>query len=212
MKQSKLLSILLAAVGLVLALGTVVLSLSCLTASPVLVRVPEDAQQRSSALMIALSRGEFEEAEKMLYGNPSLGVDRQASDEVGSLIWDAFVDSIEYEFSGDFYATDTGIARNVTITTLELASVTESLRERSQVLLERRVKNAEDVSQVYDENNDYREDFVLNVLYDAAYQSLQEDARYVSQDVTLNLVFRQGKWWVMPDQPLLAAISGGTAG
>jgi len=162
--------------------------------------------------MIALSRGEFEEAEKMLYGNPSLGVDRQASDDVGSLIWDAFVDSIEYEFSGDFYATDTGIARNVTITTLELASVTESLRERSQVLLERRVKNAEDVSQVYDENNDYREDFVLNVLYDAAYQSLQEDARYVSQDVTLNLVFRQGKWWVMPDQPLLAAISGGTAG
>lgn len=212
MKQSNPISWLFAAAGALLAVLTVVLSLACLNADPILVTVPEDAEQRASALMIALSRGEYDEAEKMLYGNPNLGVDREAADEVGILIWDAFVSSIDYEFSGDFYATDSGIARNVSITALELASVTENLGQRSQALLERRVANAEDVSQVYDENNDYREDFVMNVLYDAAYQSLQEDARYVSREVTLNLVYRQGKWWVMPSQELLSAISGGTAG
>lgn len=212
MKQSNPISWLFAAAGALLAVLTVVLSLTCLNADPILVTVPEDAEQRASALMIALSRGEYDEAEKMLYGNPNLGVDREAADEVGILIWDAFVSSIDYEFSGDFYATDSGIARNVSITALELASVTENLGQRSQALLERRVANAEDVSQVYDENNDYREDFVMNVLYDAAYQSLQEDARYVSREVTLNLVYRQGKWWVMPSQELLSAISGGTAG
>lgn len=212
MKQSNPISWLFAAAGALLAALTVVLSLTCLNADPILVTVPEDAEQRASALMIALSRGEYDEAEKMLYGNPNLGVDREAADEVGILIWDAFVSSIDYEFSGDFYATDSGIARNVSITALELASVTENLGQRSQALLERRVANAEDVSQVYDENNDYREDFVMNVLYDAAYQSLQEDARYVSREVTLNLVYRQGKWWVMPSQELLSAISGGTAG
>ena len=120
--------------------------------------------------------------------------------------------SLEYEFNGDFYATDTGIARDVTITSLELASVTENLGSRSQELLARRVEKAEDVSQIYDENNEYREDFVMTVLFDAAYQSLKEDARMTRQRVTLNLVFRQGEWWVLPDSALLSAISGGTAG
>lgn len=212
MNRSKLISRLFAAAGALLVVLAVVLSLSCLKADPVLVTVPEDAEKRADALMIALSQGEFEAAGKMLYGTPNLGVDREAADEVGVLIWDAFVDSIEYEFSGDFYATDSGIARNVTITALEITSVTDTLGERSQAMLERRVANAEDVSQVYDENNDYREDFVMNVLYDAAYQSLQEDARYTTREVTLNLVYRQGNWWVMPSQELLAAISGGTAG
>lgn len=212
MKRSNLLSGIFAAAGILLALIAVILSLTNLKASPVLAAVPEDAAACSDAIMSALARGDFAKAEKLLYGTPDLGVDRKASDEVGELIWDAFVDSIEYEFTGDFYATDSGIARDVTITALELASVTENMGQRSTALLERRVANAEDVSQVYDENNEYREDFVMNVLFDAVYQSLQEDARYVSQDVTLNLVYQQGKWWVMPDQEFLAVISGGTAG
>jgi hypothetical protein len=52
----------------------------------------------------------------------------------------------------------------------------------------------------------------MQVLYDAASEALQEDARYVTQNVTLNLVFHQQRWWVMADQSLLRVISGGTAG
>ena len=212
MKQTKLLSAVFAAVGVVIAMAGVALCLSCRDAAPVLAAVPQDAKQCADDLMNALSRGDYESAGDLLYGTPDLGVGREAADEVGVLIWDAFEDSIEYEFTGDFYATDTGIARDVTITTLDITSVTQTLRERSQTLLERRVQNAENVSQVYDENNDYREDFVMDVLFDAAYQSLQEDARNVTRDVTLKLVYRQGSWWVLPDPTLLAAISGGTAG
>jgi hypothetical protein len=100
----------------------------------------------------------------------------------------------------------------VSITALELASVTENLKQRSQELLARRVEKADDVSQIYDENNEYREDFVMNVLFDAVYQSLQEDTRLATEVVTLNLVYRQGQWWVMPDANLLSAVSGGIAG
>jgi len=212
MKRINSVAAVFGAIGLVLALVTVVVSLRALDAPTVLVSVPEDAVERTTALMTAVSVGDFDEAEKMLYGMPDLGMDREAADEAGRLIWDAFVDSIDYEFSGDFYATDVGFARNVTITTLELTSVTETLKERSQELLEKRVETAEDVSQVYDENNDYREDFVMDVLFDAVYQSLEEDARYRSWDVTLNLVYHQDQWWIRPDQTLIAAISGGTAG
>jgi len=212
MKRINILSAVFGAIGLILAVSTVVLSLSVLDAPTVLVSVPEAAVQRTTDLMAAVSAGDFGEVEKMLYGTPDLGMDREAADDVGKLIWDAFLDSIDYEFAGEFYATDVGFARNVTITTLELTSVTETLKERSQELLEKRVETAEDVSQVYDENNDYREDFVMDVLFDAVYQSLEEDARYRSWDVTLNLVYHQDQWWIRPDQTLIAAISGGTAG
>lgn len=212
MRRSKILPAVFAVLGFLLALGTVILSLGSLDAAPVLVQTPQDAAIRSEALMEALAEGDFARAETVLYGTPSLGADREAADEVGQLIWDAFTDSLDYTFTGELYTVDSGLARDVKITTLEIASVTETLKERSEVLLEERVQSAGDVSQIYDENNDYREDFVMAVLYDAVSQSLQEDARYETREITLKLVFSQGQWWVMPDQALLQVISGGTAG
>lgn len=212
MKRTKLLSVIFGALGLLLAAACVALSLTRLQAQPVLVTIPEDARAHSEALMEAICRGDYDQAGKLLYGTPNLGVDRAAADEVGQMIWKEFVSSLEYEFVGDFYATDTGIARDVSITALDITSVTQTLGSRSQALLEHRVAAAHDVSQIYDENNDYREDFVMNILYDAAYQSLQEDARCESHRVTLNLVYRQGQWWVLPDSALLRVTSGGTAG
>jgi len=209
MEKIKKLSAVFAAVGILLALGTVALSLTRLDAKPVMVAAPEEAAVRAEELMAALAEGAFSEAETVLYGTPSLGVDRKTADEAGQLIWDAFADSIDYSFTGDLYATDSGLARDVAITTLDITSVTENLRARSEALLEQRVAGAEDVSQIYDENNDYREDFVMGVLYDAVSQGLQEDARYLTTDVTLNLVYHRNQWWVMPDQALLQVISGG---
>lgn len=212
MSKIKKLPAVFAAVGIVLALSALFLSLSKRQAPPVMLSAPQEAADTAEKLMDALSDGDFAKAETLLYGMPSLGADREAGDEVGQLIWAAFIDALDYRFTGDLYATDTGLARNVSITTLDITSVTETLRERSEALLEQRVEQAEDVSQIYDENNDYREDFVMDVLYDAAAESLEEDARYLTQEVTLNVVFRQGQWWVLPSQALLQVISGGTAG
>ena len=212
MNRNRKLSIVFGLAGLLLALCAVGLIMTRLDADPVLATMPAAAEECAVSLMEDVCRGDFSAAQKKLYGTPDLGADRAPSDDVGQLIWDAFTDSLSYEFVGDYYATDTGIARDVAITALDLASVTGNLGSRSQELLERRVEKAEDVSQIYDENNEYREDFVMTVLFDAAYQSLKEDARMVRKTVTLNLVFRQGEWWVLPDSALLSAISGGTAG
>ena len=91
----------------------------------------------------------------------------------------------------------------------ELASLTENLRERAQTLLEQRIAQAEDTSEIYDENNEYREDFVMAALYDAAQEALEQDARTTSWELTLNLIYENGQWWIMPEPGLLVAISGG---
>ena len=212
MKKIKAIAAAFAIAGILLALSTVALSLGKLHSAPVLVAASEDAAGAAQELMDALSEGDFSKAETVLYGQPSLGADRQAADAVGRLIWEAFVESIDYRLEGTLYATDGGLAQNVSITTLDIGSVTAPLKSRSERLLEQRVAKAEDVSQIYDENNDYREEFVMQVLYDAASQAIAEDAKYITKDITLNLVYHDEQWWVMADQALLRVISGGTAG
>lgn len=198
--------------GGVLLAAALLLSLLALNASPVLLGMPEAALECSESLMEAVAQGDFAQAGQLMLGQPELGVDREPADEVGQILWSAFAQSIRYEFTGGCYAADSGIARDVTIETLDISSVTATLRQRSQTLLNQRIAEAKDMKQIYDENGDYREAFVMEVLRDALRQALQEDAVYTRQQVTVKLRHQDGRWWVLPEQPLLSAIFAGMAG
>lgn len=208
MKFAKFIAVIFGLVGTVLMVGAIGVCLTSLDAPVRMVEYPQEAMDRSEEMMDAVASGDFSAAAQVMYGQPDLGADRQAEDEVGQLIWAAFVDSISYEFAGDCYATDSGISRNASVTTLDISSVTENLRDRSQKLLSDRVAEATDMAELY-EGEEFREDVVMEVLNEAVQQALQEDAKTVSRDVTLNLIYRDEQWWVVPDQALLKAISGG---
>ena len=98
---------------------------------------------------------------------------------------------------------------DVSVSALDLSSVTANLKERAQKTLEKHIAEAEDPSEVYDENHDYREEFVMNALLAAAREALEQDAKTVTWNLTLNLVYENGQWWIMPEQALLKALSGG---
>ena len=198
--------------GLVIAAGTVWLSLEYKDALPMLLEPAEEAQERVETLMDAVCAGEYELAGSLILGNPQLGVDRDAADAAGVLIWNAFADSLAYEMVGECYTTETGVAQKVTFSCLDVRSVTKNLKVRAQTLLEERVRDAEDVSEVYDENNEYREDFVMEVLFDAVEDALQQDSQQMHTEFTVNMVYQDGDWWIISDNALMAAISGGIVG
>ena len=195
--------------GAVLAAVCIFLALTNQNASPVLVEQPQAAMDQVQTMLDALCAGDYDTVSGCLYGQPNLGLDREAEDPVGQLIWDALSDSFSYELGQEFHATDSGVSLSVTIQALELNSVTENLRDRARTLMEQRIAQAEDPEEIYDENNDYREEFVMESLYEAARDALKQDARQTSWSLTLNLVFENGQWWIMPEQDLLRAISGG---
>lgn len=211
MKISKFFAGIFAVLAIAAAAAVIWVSVTGLNSTPVLLQASEDALGTVDILMNAVAEGDYNEAGTIMYGMPDLGV-HEASDAVGQLMWDSFVSSISYELVGSFHATDAGLAQDVRITSLDMKAAAEKLGVYAESLLTERVEEAEDMSQVYDENNDYREDFVMSVLLDAAKKALEEDAVYHEQQITLNLVFKQGQWWIMPEQPLLSAISGGISG
>lgn len=187
------------------------LALSNRQAEPVLVREDPQARRAAQSLLDAVSAGEYAKAESLMLGRPALGLDREAADDLGKLLWDAYQESLTFTAVGDCYPTNSGVAYDYTVRRLDLDSVTADLRSRSQTLLATRVEEAEDMDQVYDENNEYRESFVMDVLLEAAEQALAEDAAYVEQTFTVSMVYSGGKWLAIPERGLLAAISGSMA-
>lgn len=212
MKNGKALSSIFALLGALLLVGSVILCLTSLDASAKLIGTPKEAASCAEELMEAVAAGDFGAAGNLLYGQPDLGADREPADEAGKLIWNAFTDSISYEFTGECYATNSGLAQDVEVTTLDISSVTEALSEHVHALLTERMETAEEMSELYDEENNFREAVVMEVLLEAVEKALQENAQTVTREVTLNLIYRDGQWWVMPDQALLQAISGGVTG
>ena len=181
----------------------------CRGGSPILLERPEDASVRVEGLMDAVCSGDFERAETMLYGQPELGVDRQPADAAGTMIWNAYVNSLDYELLGELYATDQGLAQDVKIIFMELPAVTANLSTRTHQLLNEAIAAAEDVSELYDEKNEYREDLVMDILHRAVAQALEEDVRYSYRIVRLQLVCRDSQWKAVADRAFLDAISGG---
>ena len=202
MKVSKIFAWLFGLVGAALMVGTTVLCLSSLNAPPKLVQIPTQARQCTEDLMDALCGGDYETAEALLAGGPDLGLDRAPEGEVAALIWQAYKDSLAYEFDGDCYAQESGLARNVKLTCLDIASVTAAMESRAAKIL--------DAAQA-DENGAYPESYKQQVLLEAAEAALRQDGVLVTRDVTLQLILQDGKWQVLADKALIGAISGGLA-
>jgi len=209
MKLSKLFAGLFGLLGIALGGISVWLALSCTGMNPILLVPSEEARSRTEAVMDAACRGDYESASGMILGNPRFAMEGTPEDPVASMIWERFRKSFSYELTGECYATEAGLAQGIRVTYLELPSVTQNLRARSQALMEQRMAEAEDMSQIYDENHEYLESFVLEALYDAAKQALEEDTRTVTVELTANLIHRDGQWWLLPDDALLSALSGG---
>lgn len=205
---SALVGSLLGLAAAALLVWSVSLAFRSLDAPVRLSEAPQEAMDCSQALMDAVAAGDFEAAGQLLYGQPDLGAQGEPEDLLGKLVWEKFRNSISYEFTGACYATDSGICRDAVITTLDISAAAPGLKGRVRQLLDEKVAQAEDMSQLYDENNNFREDMVMEIYHQAVTEAVAQDTPAIQRQVRLSLIFREGQWWVVPDQALLAAISG----
>ena len=206
MKKFLALSLFFAFLGMGILCGSAYFCLASLNKDAIMVSTPTAAADCSEHLMAAIQDGRYETASGHLYGQVDLGLDREPADDLGKLIWDALKQSFRYEFIGDCYATATGVARDVWITTLNPASLNLNLSQRVEELAE-----AGEIY-IYDEEGNIQEAVLNQLLQDALSEALVEDAASTTRKVQLNLVYQNGQWWVVPDEALLQAISGGMAG
>lgn len=212
MKKNQKFSLLFAVIGICLLAAATLFCLAFLNAPPIMISAPDGALECSETLMEALQNGDYDAASACLSGEPNLGLDREPKEEAGKLLWKAFSESFQYEFTGDCYATSTGVARSVMITTLDLNKISARLPQRLDELLEEELSNSNSMSEIYDAEGNFRQDLVQELLLQGLTEILEEDAATVTRGVSLNLVYENNRWWVTFDQALLQAISGGVTG
>ena len=209
MKIVRILLAMLAAAIMTVSAGLVI---HCRDNLPVLAAEPAEASDLVPVFMDALCDGAFSQVESLLYGQPDLGMDKAADTLVGQMLWDAYGDSLDYKLMGDLYATSTGLAQNVKVIGIETASAMKNLGQRVEILLKQGVEEAESVSEIYDEGNSYKQSFVDEIMEEATRQALEEDVQYTYQILPVQLIYREGQWWISPDQALLNVICGSITG
>ena len=208
MKIARFFSVIFGIFGILLLMGSICLCLFSLKAPVRVLELPQEAVNTSEAFAQALNDGDLTAAARYIYGQPDLGAAGTPEDPETAAVWNAFLNSISFEYTGKLMAVDAGLARAASVTTLDIAGVTEKLPERTQALVNQKIVSAESLTDVYDETGSFREELVTEILRQALQQSLEQDARTVSREVTVKLINRDGKWWVVPDQALLQALSG----
>lgn len=179
---------------------------------PVLVQVSPVAQQRVTELFSALEKGDYSAAEAVIFGQPSLGMDRPVKEALAASVWDAYQSTLKFEPISDFYPTDTGLAIAYRVTRLDIDSVMAPVAERAEALMEQRILEAERVEEIYDSNNEYRDDFVQETMRMAVEAALQEDPEYTQTEFVVELIYQEGTWWILGDGSLMDAITADFGG
>lgn len=201
--------ILLTVIGLLLAIAILITVATAMQSDPVMLKCPEEAQACVEQLMAAVSAGDYPTVSRLLYGNPDFTIPSDLQNPAADLMWDAYRKSFTCKFLTNIYTDETGLAADVALTCLDLSAVLESTHSHAKTLLKRRVDRAKSTSEIYDDDQNYREDVIAEVMRSAAAEALQEcaDIKKVSA-LTLHMVCEQGQWWVIPDAELLQVLSG----
>ena len=212
MKNNMFLTLLFAIIGIALLVFSLLFCLTSLDAPAVILAAPKEAQVCAASMLDAVAEGDFKTASTYISGQPQLGADREPAEQIGRMLWDAYLDSFTYEFKGPCYATPTGVALNVAVHALDFSSIGSTLSDRMDALLTQRMAEEGDISEIYDENGNFQESLIQQFLLEAFQQALDQDAKIRTQEIALNLTYQDGRWWVISDPALLQAISGGVVG
>lgn len=208
MYEKPILSRVFAILGAILAVAVLVICLTQRSSRPLLLHTASGAEECAQGLMERICAGDYAGAAQYLYGTPSLGDETQRETPASQLIWDAFLSSLSCRPQGDCYADENGLAQDYILSGLDIPSLVAKLKEAVPAVLEAQVDGAENLALVYDDNWQYREEFAQSVLEETARQVTAGIAP-VERQITLRLAFEDGQWWVVPDQQLITAISGG---
>jgi len=211
MKIAKFFAGIFGAIGTVLLVGSVGLCLFSLNAPVRMEEIPAGAVECADAFEKALSGKDYAALESCIYGQPELGMSEKPEDELARMVWDLVQLNLEFSWQGTCYMKDGTFCRDAVMSYMEAASITDDLPVRAHALLTQRVEEATDMAQLYDEDGQFREDLLDQVMKAALTQACMEDAGTASVAVCVEFVYRDGRWWAVPDRALLTALSGGLA-
>lgn len=184
MGASKFFSGLFGAVGGVLMAAGVVLAFWFQGSQP---QVPRQAAKAASQWMDALPQGDLEAASGMMYGQGPLLSGSESADPLQAMLDDAYRKNLSCTAQALCQTAQDGVWQEAVITTLDLDAVWDQIEAQAGTHSDCPAEQR---------------------LFQAAQEVLSGSCPTVSNPVTVRLVYRDGRWWVVPDRALEKALAG----
>ena len=208
MRSYKLISLTAGVLAVICAVVTIWFAVSSVSSVPVLIGTPESAQSQTEDLMEAVCAGQFDRVSTLLKGSPDLGMGPAQEDTAEALLWQAWLESLHYEFTGACYVTREGLARDVDVWGMDVEAATQAVIAEVELLLPERLAEAQAIPGTYDADGDVSEAFVAQVVRDAAAKVLERQLPEKNWTLTLSLEYAGDRWTVIPDARLQGLLSG----
>ena len=184
--------------GIILALLTLTVILLGINSTPAIAMEPQVLVDAAAQTLDCVRTGDYDALGQMLHGAPNLGDSPKDTDDLESMILMTFLQSIRYQIIPDFRASDSGISLDVQITCMDIPALSSAMQEIVPDLMNQIANEKGDENLVYDENHNYLDSFLTEVLYTAAQQILADDPQTMETVLTLELVQSNGRWQVVP--------------
>lgn len=191
MTATKKNTLLWSAAGFLLSLLVVLTVLGGL-AGTVLVTDPEGIPEAADALLTTIRAGDWASLEALVSGDPALEPVPGDPDSAESRIWNAYRQSLQWSCEEGFDLQGSGVIQRVTVTCLDISAVTGKM---AQILSRSPASDPQEQPQA---------------LLAAAEQVLSEELPTIQEEITLAFSRENGQWKAVPDNALLALLSGFT--
>ncbi len=207
-----LVSIVLGIAGIIAIIATIILCSKALEAKPVIMDESKDPSAVAVDFMSLALSGESSEAEKLLLGSSKLGLDSKPQDALGSMLYEALLDSFSYELKGDCIRESIDASQSFTVTYLDLPSITALQQEATNARLAQYVDEAQRAEDVLAEDGSYLPEVAMAALEEVTAELLEgAQSHYVQTELTLRLRYSGGEWKVIADEALFSILSGNAA-
>lgn len=169
-------------------------------------------EQSAEDLFAAIRTGDLSQVSGCLAGSPELGDGVVQDNGAQGQLYTAFLDSLTWEQTGVCRADREKVALDGRVRCLDLSAVLEKLNTIAPALLEERGALAEDESEIYDDEHNYREDFLSGVLADGTAQALKESDAMLEMDITLTFLRTDDGWKIELSDGLVSILGGCISG
>ena len=194
--------------GMVLSLLTLSVTVYGMNSTPAMAMHADVVVNAVEETLDCVRSGDYNALGQMLYSAPDLGEAPTATDDLESLILLTFLNSIQYQIGSEIRTSDSGVSVDVHITCMDISALSSAMQEIVPDLMNKIANEKGDEKLVYDENHNYREDFIDQVLRTAAELVLADAPQTMDRDLTLELVQSNGRWQVVPTDAFVKLLSG----
>lgn len=156
--------------------------------------------------------GKLDSLKELLSGNPKIGTFPEKDDTPQSMLWYAYLGSLNYELSPEFVLSDNGADVTVSVTCLDISAAMDALPRKAQALLEQKAAETTEESDIYDAKHNVHPELAAQLLHQAAAELLADAPQTMEQEITLRLIRTDGLWQVVPGDSLTKLLSGFVTG